>query len=211
MTATATDPSRRSKPFTAARDGFSLNASVACEPYQTTTLERLCRYIARPPIVNERLSTNRAGQAVYELKQPFRDGTTHVVFEPLDFIARLAALVPRPRVNLTRYHGLFAPRARHRQHVVPRPAALTPAASTDHVHKRETPPQPTPRPRASMTWMQRLKRVFAIDLRQCPRYRILACVTGRSADYNPPSSAPRVKFGEKQPWRSLTAPFARRD
>ena len=30
-------------------------------------------------------------------------------FEPLDFLARLAALVPKPRVNLTRFHGVFAP------------------------------------------------------------------------------------------------------
>jgi hypothetical protein len=30
------------------------------------------------------------------------------VFEPLDFVARLAALVPRPRVHLTRHHGVFA-------------------------------------------------------------------------------------------------------
>jgi hypothetical protein len=30
------------------------------------------------------------------------NGTTHVVFEPLDFIARLAALVPKPRVHYTR-------------------------------------------------------------------------------------------------------------
>ncbi len=45
---------------------------------------------------------------------PYRDGTTHVIFEPLDFIARLAALVPRPRVNLTRFHGVFAPNSKHR-------------------------------------------------------------------------------------------------
>jgi hypothetical protein len=32
-------------------------------------------------------------------------GATHVVLELLDFIARLAALVPRPRVNLTRFHS----------------------------------------------------------------------------------------------------------
>ena len=38
------------------------------------------------------------------LKTPYRDGTTHVIFEPLDFIARLAALVPKPRVNLARFH-----------------------------------------------------------------------------------------------------------
>jgi len=36
-------------------------------------------------------------------KTPYRDGTTHVFFQPLEFIARLAALVPRPRVNLTRF------------------------------------------------------------------------------------------------------------
>ncbi len=47
----------------------------------------------------------------YTLKNPWRDGTTHVIFEPLDFIARLAALVPKPRVNLTRFHGVFAPTA----------------------------------------------------------------------------------------------------
>jgi len=41
-----------------------------------------------------------------QLKTPYRDGTTHVVLEPLDFMARL---VPRPRVNLTRYHGVIAP------------------------------------------------------------------------------------------------------
>ncbi|MCV4988505.1 transposase, partial [Enterobacter hormaechei] len=37
------------------------------------------------------------------LKTPYRNGTTHVIFEPLDFIAKLAALVPKPRVNLTRF------------------------------------------------------------------------------------------------------------
>ena len=49
------------------------------------------------------------GQVVYRLKHPFRDGATHVVLDPIDFIARLAALVPRPRAHLTRYHGVFAP------------------------------------------------------------------------------------------------------
>ncbi len=55
----------------------------------------------------------------YELKTPYRDGTTHVIFEPLDFIARLAALVPKPRVNLTRFHGVFAPNSKHRARVTP--------------------------------------------------------------------------------------------
>ena len=42
------------------------------------------------------------------LKTPYRDGTTHVIFEPEDFIARLATLVSKPRAHLTRYHGVFA-------------------------------------------------------------------------------------------------------
>ena len=50
---------------------------------------------ARPAICLDRLSTDSAGQVVYRLKQPFRDGTTHVLFSPEDFIARLAALVSR--------------------------------------------------------------------------------------------------------------------
>ena len=55
----------------------------------------------------------------YPLKTPYRDGTTHVIFEPLGFIARLAALVPKPRVNLTRFHGVFAPNSRYRARVTP--------------------------------------------------------------------------------------------
>lgn len=42
-----------------------------------------------------------------------------MIFEPLDFIARLAALVPKPRINLTRFHGLFAPNSKHRAMVTP--------------------------------------------------------------------------------------------
>ena len=75
-------------------------------------LARLCRYITRPAVSTERLSLTAQGNIRYRLKTPYRDGTTDVVFEPLDFIARLAALVPTPRVNLTRYHGVFAPNHR---------------------------------------------------------------------------------------------------
>ena len=131
------------KPLTAARDGFSLNAAVACKDHERDKLEHLCRYVSRGPIALERLSIDGDGLVVYAFKHPFRDGTTHVcctwmyecrgrqagivpdnplhshhpwrsdagsgLFEPLDFIARLAALVPRPRAHLVRYHGLFAP------------------------------------------------------------------------------------------------------
>jgi len=67
---------------------------------QRKELEQLCRYITRPAIANERLKRNRAGQVMLQLKSPDKDGTTHVVMEPLEFMERLAALVPARRVDL---------------------------------------------------------------------------------------------------------------
>ena len=74
---------------------------------------------ARPAVTEKRLSLLSNGQVRYELKTPYRDGTTHVIFEPMDFIARLVALVPKPRVNLTRFHGVFAPNSAQRARVTP--------------------------------------------------------------------------------------------
>jgi len=80
--------------------GFSLHAGVAARAHERQKIERLCRYISRPAVSEKRLSLTPNGNIRYQLKTPYRDGTTHVIFEPLDFIARLAALVPKPRVNL---------------------------------------------------------------------------------------------------------------
>ena len=80
--------------------GFSLHAGVAAEALERAKLERLCRYISRPAVASERLTRTADGRIRYSLKTPYRDGTTHVVFEPLDFLSRLAALVPSPGVNL---------------------------------------------------------------------------------------------------------------
>jgi hypothetical protein len=91
-------------------NGFSLHAGVAAKAHQRNKVERLCRYIARPAVSEKRLTLAATGKVRYELKTPFRNGTAHVIFEPLDFISRLAALVPKPRVNLTRFHGVFASR-----------------------------------------------------------------------------------------------------
>ncbi|MBK7642132.1 MAG: transposase [Planctomycetes bacterium] len=79
---------------------FSLHAKVRIEAQDREGLERLCRYIARPPIKVERLSLAPDGRVIYGLRRHWRDGTSAIAFEPLDFIARLAALVPRPRAHL---------------------------------------------------------------------------------------------------------------
>ena len=92
--------------------GFSLHADVAARADERKKLERLCRYISRPAVSEKRLSLTPNGNVRYQLKTPYRDGSTHVIFESLDFIARLAALVPKPRVSLTRFHEV---RGRHRR------------------------------------------------------------------------------------------------
>jgi hypothetical protein len=65
--------------------GYSLHAATVCEAYQRSRLERLCRHITRPPIATQRLSVDGQGRVVYRYKQPFRDGSTHVVLEPLSY------------------------------------------------------------------------------------------------------------------------------
>jgi len=128
--------------------GFSLHAGVAARADERKKLERLCRYVSRPAVAEKRLSLTPNGNVRYQLKTPYRDGTTHVVFEPLDFIARLATLVPKPRVNLTRFHGVFAPNSKHRARVTPtkRGRGGQRAATGDME-------EPTPAERrAAMTW-----------------------------------------------------------
>lgn len=98
-------------------NGFSLHAGVWAGANDRAKLERICRYIARPAVSNDRMELTECGHVRYTLKSPYRDGTTHVFFNPLDFIARLAALVPKPRVNLTRFHRVFAPNSKLRWQV----------------------------------------------------------------------------------------------
>ena len=143
--------------------GFSLHAGVATKAHERTKLERLCRYIARPAVSTKRLSLTRNGQVRYELKTPWRNGTTHVIFEPLDFISRLVALVPKPRVNLTRFHGVFAPNSNYRALVTPAKRGKGKKARSFDEAQYQTPAER----RAAMTWAQRLKRVFDIDIGTC--------------------------------------------
>ena len=73
----------------------------------------------------------------------------------------------RPRVHLTRYHGVFAPNFEHRHRIVPNPT---------HQSARE-PPASSPAP---MRWIQRLERVFHVDIERCGvcggTLRVIVCI-----------------------------------
>jgi hypothetical protein len=102
--------------------GFDLHAGLVVRAGQRDRLERVCRYALRPPLAQERLHRTREGEIWLTLRHRWADGTTHLRFDPLELLERLAVLTPRPRVNLILYYGVLAPRAAWR-------AALVPATS----------------------------------------------------------------------------------
>jgi Putative transposase len=153
------EPHRSRDVLCANAQGFSLHAGVHCAAEDRKGIEQLARYITRPAISNERLSENREGNVVLKLKTPWRNGTTHIVLTPMEFMQRLAALVPRPRLHLIRFHGVLAPNAKWRSQVVPVPPQQATAGEGDCEHAHSKP--------VRMTWARLLKRVFDIDIEQC--------------------------------------------
>ena len=99
-----------------------------------------------------------------------------MIFGPLDFLARLAALVPKPRVNLTRFHGVFAPNSKYRIQVTPSKRGKGSKRNVDEEGQSQSPAER----RASMSWAQRLKRVFNIDIETCSKcggaVKVIACI-----------------------------------
>ncbi len=133
-------------------DGFSLHANVEIDGKDRRKLEKLCRYTARPPVALERLSETRDGKILYRLKTQYSDGTTHVLFDPLELVEKVVALIPPPRANLLRYHGVFAPNSKDRMRIVP--------VSTSDPTKRK-------QERPNRSWSDLLKRSFSIDIMTC--------------------------------------------
>jgi hypothetical protein len=117
--------------------GMSLHAAVAVPARDRRRLERLCRYVARPPLANERLEALPDGRLALRLKIRWRDGTSHIVMERSELIERLVPLIPPPRAHQVRYHGILAPCASWRDQVVPagnaaiQVAGREPEAETD--------------------------------------------------------------------------------
>jgi hypothetical protein len=128
------------------------------------------RYCARPPIAQERLQELPTGRIALQLKTPWHDGSTHVVYEPLDLIAKLAALIPRPRKNIVLYHGVLSANAAWRSRVVAYGRAQTSigamdAGATSRAQDYVAEPMP-PRCEARQ-WAELMRRSFGHDLLAC--------------------------------------------
>jgi hypothetical protein len=196
-----------------AHDGFNLHAAVQVGADDDVSRERLVRYCARPAFAHERISILSDGRIAYAIKQPRKSGT-HRILEPVELIARIAALIPPPRCPFLRYHGVLAPNSRWRSLIVPRSA-------TPPTHPRPSSSPPTPKPKSHqrqqparaafamisaahqtrlaagellatgprLDWSRLLRRTFACDVLICPRCKGRARVLAVIQD---PSEARRL-------------------
>jgi hypothetical protein len=161
------EPILQTGPRCASLGGFSLHANTFVEAGENDRLEKLCRYVARPPIAEMRLQETRDGNILYRFKKEWSDGTQAVLFSPEEFIEKLVALIPPPRNHLTRYHGVLAPHHRLRSHVVPPPPELV-GEDPNSGGESENQSNPKARDPRRLRWAELLKRVFQIDLTTCP-------------------------------------------
>ena len=104
--------------------GLNVHATIRARANERDRLERLVKYLARPPIANDPLTELPDGRLALHLKQAWRDGTTHVVLSPRELLEKLIPLVPRPRAHVIRYHGILGPAAKDRAQVVSRPGPV---------------------------------------------------------------------------------------
>ena len=132
---------------------FDLHADRAARADDRAGLERLCRYLLRPPLAQERLTRLPDGRVLCTLARPWHDGTRHLIFTPHEFLERLAAVTPRPHINLVLYHGVLAPRARWRPSassglpcVAPAATSVRPTAPSTPLARASAPPTPAASP-----------------------------------------------------------------
>ena len=145
--------------------GYDLHAALRVHAGRLERLERVCRYVLRPPVAQDRVTVTSEGRVRLALRHAWSDGTTHLEFDPVAFLERLAVLVPRPRVNLILYHGVLAPRAAGRSAIVPRERALADAGRG--------------RAAGGWRWAALMRRAFGFDVLACAcggRLRLLALV-----------------------------------
>jgi len=112
--------------------GFDLHANRTVRAHDRIGVEKLCQYLLRPPLGQERLEILPDGQICCTLARPWSDGTQALLFTPIEFLEKLASLIPRPHINLLIYHGALASHARARPHIIAQVVPLEPAPPTVH-------------------------------------------------------------------------------
>ena len=168
-------------------NGVGLHANTVIPAHDRMRLERMCRYMGRPPIAIERLKLLSDGRLLYRLKKQWRDGTNKIIFNPLELMERLSALVPAPRFNMIRYSGVLAPSASWRRRIIPK-EDISEGNEEEMKEGKTVKKNSQSRPRR-YAWAELLKRIFAVDALKCNKcgnkMRILCAV-------NPPEAIRKI-------------------
>jgi hypothetical protein len=149
--------------------GFDLHANVAVPAPDRRRLEQLCRYLLRPPVGQERPQRIGDDRILLTLKTAWANGTRHLLFAPMELLEKLAALTPRPRINLILYHGVLAPHARWRARVVTYGVRPEIAATAPNREGNSREDEPLPGQGRHWGWANLMRRAFDIDVLACPR------------------------------------------
>jgi hypothetical protein len=142
-------------------NGFSLNAKVRIQAFDRDGLEKLIRYCARPSFASENLRWN-GPWLIYRLPKPCHTGKTWIQLDPLEFLDKIAALIPPARRHRHHYHGAFAPNSPLRPSIT-KVAIQTPAKIVSPVLQETT--QKTSR--VSFTWATLIARIYEVDPLLC--------------------------------------------
>ena len=158
-------------------EGFDLHANVWVSANDRAGLERLYRYVLAPPFAQERLRLRSDGRVALELKMAWHDGTRELVFEPLEFLERLAAMT-RGRKPTCSFAMVYWPRVpagarawsrTGAWRLSPRPWRRLGAGSEGVGAKSGS---------RAWTWATLMHRAFGIDVLACPhcggRLRLIA-------------------------------------
>ena len=157
-------------PCHAHHNGFDLHAGLCVPADQRARLERICQYALRPPVAQERLQLTDGGHVQLELRRPWADGTTHLLFEPVGLLERLAVLTPRPRINLILYYGVLGPRAAWRSLVVKFGATDGRRAAAESAATDDAQPETADRRHGrNYLWAELMRRSMGLDVTTCPR------------------------------------------
>ena len=156
-------------PCHARLNGFDLHAAVVVpgaigRGWSASTATRSGR---RWP--HERIRLTEQGQVLLELRHRRADGTTHVLFDPVELLERLAALTPRPRINLVLYHVVLGARSAWRSRLGPPDPWRLRETGGDSVPRPEAAARPSPGGRSNLQWAQLVQRSFRFDVLACPR------------------------------------------
>ena len=193
-------------------NGFSLHANTQINALARDKLFKLIEYMARGAISNERVEIQDNGNIRLKLKSPWRDGTSHLLFTPQEFLEKLSAIIPKRKYHLVTWHGILAPHAKLRKKIILNPenkkSKIFDSKSKNDTHDDHADSR---NPVKNSSWSKLLAKIFAIDVSSCPHCQspmeIVCAVMSRESisrylkhqglDPDPPPRAPaRVVYAD---------------